>query len=77
MKTPEQHKWYYSGAFIVNFEQISHLFLVFLLFTLNKYMFAANYVLFSKNFICIEKVEEDRLKNNLTELENWWKRKNT
>ena len=77
MKTSEQHKLGYSGAFIFNFEHNSHIFLVFLLFTLNKYMFAANYVLFSKNFICIEKVEEDRLKNNLTERENWWKRKNT
>ena len=27
---------HYSGVFIVNFEHISHLFIVFLLFTLNK-----------------------------------------
>ena len=27
-----------SGVFIVNFEQISHLFLVFLLLPMNKYM---------------------------------------
>ena len=27
-----------SGVFIVNFEQMSHLFLVFLLLTMNKYM---------------------------------------
>ena len=31
MKTPEWHQWRRSGVFIVNFEHISHLFLVFLL----------------------------------------------
>ena len=30
--------WRRSGVFIVNFEHISHLFLVFLLFTLNTQM---------------------------------------
>ena len=28
IKTPKQHHWFCSGAFIVNFEHISHLFLV-------------------------------------------------
>ena len=36
IKTPECWQWRHSGVFIVNFEYISHLFLVFLLLTLNK-----------------------------------------
>ena len=39
MKTPERH-WRRSGVFIVNVEHISHLFLVFLSLTLNKYILA-------------------------------------
>ena len=35
IKTPERHQWHRSGVFIVNFEHISHLVLVFLLLTLN------------------------------------------
>ena len=35
IKTSEQRQWHHSGAFIVNFEHISHLFLVFLLSSLN------------------------------------------
>ena len=31
IKTPERHHWRRSGIFIVNFEHISHLFLVFLI----------------------------------------------
>ena len=38
-KTPERGH-YRSDVFIVNFEYISHFFLVFLLLTLNKYMLA-------------------------------------
>ena len=34
-KTPERHHWRRSGVFIVNFDHISHLALVFLLLTLN------------------------------------------
>ena len=34
-KTPERRHWRFSGVFIVNFEHISHLVLVFLLLTLN------------------------------------------
>ena len=34
-KTPEERQWRHSGVFIVNFEHISHLFLVLLL-TLNR-----------------------------------------
>ena len=33
--TPEQRQWRCSGVFIVNFENISHIVLVFLLLTLN------------------------------------------
>ena len=36
----EQHHWRRSGVFIVNFEHISHLFLLFLLLTLRKLMLA-------------------------------------
>ena len=36
IKTPERRQRRRSGVFIVNFENISHLFLVFLLLTLNK-----------------------------------------
>ena len=35
IKIPEQYHWRHSGVFIINFEQISLLFLVFLLLTLN------------------------------------------
>ena len=35
IKTPEQRHWRHFGIFIVNFEDISHLVLVFLLLTLN------------------------------------------
>ena len=36
IKTPKRRHWLCSGVFIVNFEHISHLLLVFLLLTLNK-----------------------------------------
>ena len=35
LKTPERRHWRHSGVFIVNFEHISHIVLVFLLLTLN------------------------------------------
>ena len=35
-KDTEQRHWRSSGAFIINSEHISHLFLVFLLLTLDK-----------------------------------------
>ena len=34
-KTPERRQWRRSGVFIVNFDHILHLVLVFLLLTLN------------------------------------------
>ena len=36
IKTPERRSWYRSSVFIVNFEHISHLVLVFLLLTLSR-----------------------------------------
>ena len=36
IKVPERRQWRCSGAFIVNFEHISHLVLVFLLLTLSR-----------------------------------------
>ena len=36
IKTPERRHWRCSGVFIVNFEHISHLVLVFLLLTLSR-----------------------------------------
>ena len=36
IKTTEWHQWHHSGVFIVNFEHISLLFLMFLLLTLDK-----------------------------------------
>ena len=36
INAPERRHWRRSGVFIVNFEHISHLVLVFLLLTLNK-----------------------------------------
>ena len=36
IKTPARWHWCCFGAFIVNFEHISHLFIMFLLLTLNK-----------------------------------------
>ena len=40
MKTSERPQWRISGIFIGNFEHLPDLFLVFLLLTLNKLMFA-------------------------------------
>ena len=38
IKTPERRHWGRSGVFIVNFEHVSHLVLVFLLLTLSRQM---------------------------------------
>ena len=47
IKTIEQRLWDRSGVFIVNFEHITHLFLLFLLLTLNKQMLAGDMCLFT------------------------------
>ena len=39
-ETSERHHWRRSGVFILNFEQILHITLVFPLLTLNKYLSA-------------------------------------
>ena len=36
IKTPKRRQWHCSGVFIVNFEHISHLVLLFLLLTLSR-----------------------------------------
>ena len=36
IKTPERRQWHRSGVFIIYFEHISHLFLMFLVLTLNR-----------------------------------------
>ena len=41
IKTPERRHWCCCGAFIVNVDHFSHLFLLFLLLTLNMLMLAA------------------------------------
>ena len=38
IKTPEQHQFHHSSVFIVNFEHISHLVLVFMLLILRRWM---------------------------------------
>ena len=43
--TPERRHQRRSGVCIVNFEHISHIFLVFLLLTLNSYKIFAEHVL--------------------------------
>ena len=44
-KTPERRHWHRSGVFIVNFEQISHIFMVYplMLVGLSEYLFKVNY----------------------------------
>ena len=51
-KTPERRHCRRSRVFIVNFKHISHLFLVFLLLTLNRLMLADSTVIF--------KIEENK-----------------
>ena len=43
IKTPEWRQWRHSGVFIVNFEHVSHLVLVFLLLTLSRQMPAGSF----------------------------------
>ena len=40
VSTPERRQWYRSGVFIINFQQISHIHLVFPSVTLSKKMLA-------------------------------------
>ena len=45
IKTPERRQWHPSGVFIVNFEHISDIFVVFLLLPLNKPLLPGMYIL--------------------------------
>ena len=46
-KYVQRRQWRLSGVFVVNFERISHLSLVFLLLTFNKHKFAGKRTFFS------------------------------
>ena len=48
IKIPERRHWPHSGIFIINFQQISHLFLVFLLLTLNMQLPAGELIFSNK-----------------------------
>ena len=61
--TPERHHWRCCGVFIVNFKHISFLFLLFLLLTLNKFLFLFKY-LFKGNNINTWKKMWNKLKVN-------------
>ena len=50
IKATKRHHWRPSGVFIVNFEHISHLFLVFLLLTLTKKMLAGEVFVLRKRW---------------------------
>ena len=49
IKTPEQRQWRCSGVFIVNFEHVSHLFLVFIA---NFEQLNARWVITSRKVLC-------------------------
>ena len=53
IKTPEHGHWRRSGVFIVNFEDISHLVLVFLLLTLNIQLPTENASYISGKLYCL------------------------
>ena len=46
IKTPERRHWLHSSVFIVKFQNISHIFPVFLLLNLNSWMFAGCFFFF-------------------------------
>ena len=52
IKIPERRHWRRSGIFIVNFEHILHIVLVFLLLTLSRQMPAGGWVLEVKLILC-------------------------
>ena len=69
VKTPERRHQRRSGVFIVNFEHISHLFLVFLLPTLNKQMLAGpRFESLSRNILnhlCLTKRTRTKLRHTV------------
>ena len=54
MKTPERLQWCPFGDFTINFEHISHLFLMFLLLTLDKWTLVESRVIFSCEYMCAQ-----------------------
>ena len=56
LKPPERRQWRRSKVFIVNFEHISHLFLVFLLFTLKKEMLVGYEQLLFRSFAVVANI---------------------
>ena len=63
IKIPERRECRCSGIFRVNFEHISNLFLVFLLLTLNKLMFAGLHQYFHTFFsLCYRILESIKIK---------------
>ena len=70
VKTPERRQRRRSGVFIVNFENILHLFLVFLLLTLNKKMLAgSDFVLLKTSKKTIKTKQYKKL--TYTKQKNW------
>ena len=51
IKISERYHWHESGVFTVNFRYISHLFLLFLLLTLNMHLFAW---MLQNLFVCLD-----------------------
>ena len=70
IKTPERRHWRRSSVFMVNFEYISHLFLVFLLLTLTKQMLA-NLVLFSIPLLHVP-IQQTRFKSENIWMTKWF-----
>ena len=52
------------GVFVVNFEHISHLFLVFLLLALSMYLFAGSHITHSGRYIKILFIAKIYFENN-------------
>ena len=66
IKTPERRHCRRSGVFIVKFENISHIFLVFLLLNLNKQMLAGTYAI---TFLVPKSIQEKlTMKKNFSSL---------
>ena len=81
IKTPEQCQWCCAIFCIVNFEHISHLFLMFLLLTLNRQMLAGLFFIASrahekdKNIQCamfLHVITEDALNWSCTKMGWTW-----
>ena len=67
IKTPERCHWRRSGVFIVNFDHMSHLFLVFLLAILSKYLFTEHY----GNLFSLRQKKKYSLEHSLEQLQSY------